>query len=153
MQLFVLLSIVFWLYTALQYRSSMSSNFLVFHTFGGISSRPTVFLFLIFLSTKSNSYCVNCPSLMFSWLLTISMIGSSLTFGGFPRKFSKCYFHRLIRFSWLATFSLALAVLFFQLTLFTVCHAILNCQSLIESLTFLADFGCILHMNFWNFCY
>ena len=29
----------------------MSSNSLVFHTFGGISSSPAAFLFLIFLST------------------------------------------------------------------------------------------------------
>ena len=37
---FVHLSIVFWLYTALQYQSSISSNSLVFHTFGSISSSP-----------------------------------------------------------------------------------------------------------------
>ena len=48
MQPFVQLSIMFWLYNALQYRSSMSSNFLVFHTLGSISSRPAAFLFLIF---------------------------------------------------------------------------------------------------------
>ena len=35
---FVHLSIVFWLYKVLQYRSSMSSEFLDFHTAGGISS-------------------------------------------------------------------------------------------------------------------
>ena len=36
MQLFVHLSIVLWLYMALRYWSSKSSNFLVFHTSGGI---------------------------------------------------------------------------------------------------------------------
>ena len=37
---FIHLSIGFWLYTVLQCRSSMSSNCLVFHTSGGISSSP-----------------------------------------------------------------------------------------------------------------
>ena len=50
---FIHLSIGFWLYTALQCRSSMSSNCLVFHTSGGISSSPAAFLFLIFLRTKA----------------------------------------------------------------------------------------------------
>ena len=63
MQAFVHLSIVFWLYMALHYRSSMSSNFLVFHTFMGISLRRAAFLFLIFLNTTSSSR-VNSPSLM-----------------------------------------------------------------------------------------
>ena len=52
---FIHLFIGFWLYTALQCRSSMSSNCLVFHTFGGISSSPVAFLFLIFLSTELSS--------------------------------------------------------------------------------------------------
>ena len=42
---FVHLSIVFWLYTALQCQSTMSSNSLVFHTYGGISSSLAAFLF------------------------------------------------------------------------------------------------------------
>ena len=133
MHLFVHLSIVFWLHTALHYRSSMSSNSLVFHTSGGISSSPSAFLFKIFLSTESSSFCVNCPSLMSSWLLIIFVIGLSVTLGGFPSKFSKCCFHRCIR-SWLADFSLALAVLFLLLTSFTVCHAILECISSTEFL-------------------
>ena len=62
MHLFVSLSIVFWLYTALHYRSGV----IEFHTSGGISSSPAVFLFLIFLSTESSSSGVNCPSLMSS---------------------------------------------------------------------------------------
>ena len=66
---FVHLSIGFWLYTALQCRSSMSSNCLVFHTSGGISSSPAAFLFLIFLRTESSSSCVNGPSLMSNCLL------------------------------------------------------------------------------------
>ena len=44
----------------------MSSNSLVFHTSGGISSSPAAFLFLIFLSTESSSSCVKCPSLMYN---------------------------------------------------------------------------------------
>ena len=64
MRPFVHLSIVFWLYTALQCQISKSSNSLVFHTSGGISSSPAAFLFFIFLCTESSSSCVNCPSLM-----------------------------------------------------------------------------------------
>ena len=131
---FIHLSIVFWLYTALQCWSSMSSNCLVFHTSGGISSSPAAFVFLIFLSTESSSSWVNGPSLMSSCLLIIFMIGSCVTFGGFPSKFSKCCFHSCIRSSWLVAFSLALAVLYLLLTLFTVCHAILDCLSSTESL-------------------
>ena len=52
-----------------------------------------VFLFLSFLSSKSSSFCVNSPSLIFYWLMIIFVIGSCVTFGGFPSKFLKC-FHR-----------------------------------------------------------
>ena len=139
MHLFVHLSIV--LYTALQCWSSMSLNSLVFHTSGGISSSPATFLFLIFLSTESSSSCINCPSLMSNCLLIILVIGSCVTFEGFLSKFSKCCFHSCIHSSWLVAFSSAFAVLFL-LTLFTVCHAILDClsstESLISSLSFRA---------------
>ena len=137
---FVHLSIVFWLYTALKYRSSMSSNSLVFHTSGSISSSSAAFLFLIFLSTESSSSCVNCPSLMPSWLSIIFVIGSCVSFEGFPSKFSKCCFHGCIRSSWLVAFILSFAVLFLLLTSFTVCHAILNCLSSTESLILLIWF-------------
>ena len=110
----------------------MSSNSLVFHTSGSISSSPAVFLFLIFLCTESSSSCVDCPSLMSSWLLII--------FGGFPSKFPKCCFHKCNRSSWLVAFSLAFAVLILLLTLFTVCHAILNCLSSDEFLILLIWF-------------
>ena len=93
---FIHLSIGFWLYTALQCRSSMSSNCLVFHTSGGISSSPAAFLFLIFLRTESSSSCVNGPSLMSNCLLIILVIGSCVIFGGFPSEFSKCCFHSFI---------------------------------------------------------
>ena len=99
---FVHLSIGFWLYTALQCRSSMSSNCLVFHTSGGISSSPAAFLFLIFLRTESSSSCVNGPSLMSNCLLIILVIGSGVIFGGFPSKFSKCCFHSFILSCWFA---------------------------------------------------
>ena len=39
-------------------------EFLGLPYFLGISSSPAAFLFKIFLSTESNSFCVNCPSLM-----------------------------------------------------------------------------------------
>ena len=133
---FVHLPVVFWLYMALLYWSSMSSNFLVFHT----SSSPAAFLFSIFPSITSSSSRVKCPCLISSWLLIIFAMYSSATFGGFPSKFSKCCFHRCIRFSLLAAFSLALAVFFLQLTSFTVCHAIQDSLSSTESLILLIWF-------------
>ena len=42
----------------------MSSNCLVFHTSGGISSSPAAFLFLIYLITESSSSRVNGPRLL-----------------------------------------------------------------------------------------
>ena len=118
----------------------MSSKCLVFHTSGGISSSPAAFLFSIFLSTESSSSRVNGPSC----LLIILMIGSYVTFGGFPSRFSKCCFHSFIRSCWFVAFSLDLAVLFLLLTSFIVCHAILDCLSSTESLISLSDFVCIL---------
>ena len=112
----------------------MSSNFPVFHTSGGISLSPATFLFLIFLSTKSSSYWVNGPRFMSNCLFIILVIGSWVTSRGFPSKFSKCCFHRCIQSCWLVAFSLALAVLFFLLTSFIICHAILDCLSSTESL-------------------
>ena len=93
-----------------------------------------------FICSKSSSSCVNYPSLMSSWLLIIFVIGSSVTFRGFPSKSSKCYFHRCIRSSWLAAFSLAFEVLFLLLTSFTVCYAILDCLSSTEPLILLIWF-------------
>ena len=107
----------------------MSSNCLVFHTSGGISSSPVAFLFLIFLSTDSSSSCVNSPCLMSNCLQIILVICSCLTFGGFSCKFSKCCFHSCIRSCWLVAFSLAFAVI-----CFTVCNAIPDCLSSTEFL-------------------
>ena len=112
----------------------MSSNCLVFHTSGGISSSPAAFLFLIFLRTESSSSCVNGPSLMSNCLLIILVIGSGVIFGGFPSKFSKCCFHSFILSCWFAALSFALAVFFLLLTSFIVCQAILDCLSSTESL-------------------
>ena len=153
------LSIVFWLYTALQCHGSMSSNCLVFHTSGSISSSSAAFLFLIFLNTKSSSSCVNCPSLMSHCLLVILLIGLCVTFRGFPSKFSICCFHSCIRSSWLVAFNLALEVLFLLLTSFTVCHGIRDClsstKSLILSIWFcmysVCSFRYILAYSFWVF--
>ena len=128
------LSIGFWLYTALQCRSSMSSNYLVFHTSGGISSSPAAFLFLIFLRTDSSSSWVNGPSLMSNCLLIILVIGWCVTFGGFPSRFSKCCYHSFILSCWFAAFNFALVVLFLLLALCIVCLAILDCLPFTESL-------------------
>ena len=121
----------------------MSSNCLVFHTSGGISSSPAAFLFLIFLRTESSSSCVNGPSLMSNCLLIILVIGSCVTFVGFPGRFSRCCFHSFILSCWFAAFSFALAVLFLLLASFIVCQAILDCLSSTESL--------ILSIWFWMY--
>ena len=112
----------------------MSLSCLVFHTSGGISSSPAAFPFLIFLRTESSSSLVNGPSLMSNCLLIILVIGSCVTFGGFPSRFSKCCFHSFILSCWFAAFNFALAVLFLLLTSFTVCQAILDCLSSTKSL-------------------
>ena len=77
---------------------------------------------------------------MSNWLLIIFMIGLCITFGGFLSKFSKCCFHRCIRSSWLVTFSLAFAVLFLLLILFTVWHVIPDCLYSTKSLILLIWF-------------
>ena len=105
----------------------MSLNCLVFHTSGGISSSLEAFLFLIFLRTKSSSSLVNGPSLMSNCLLIILVIGSFVTFVGFPSRFSKCCFYSFTLSCWFAAFNFALAVLFLLLTSFIVCQAILDC--------------------------
>ena len=110
------------------------ANCLVFHTSVGISSKPAAFLFLIFLSSKLSSSRVNGPSLMSNCFLIILVIGSCVTFGGFPSRFTKCCFHSFIRSCKLVAFSLALVVLFLQLSSFIVCYTILDCLSSAESL-------------------
>ena len=112
----------------------MSSNCLVFHTSGGISSSAAACLFLIFLSTESSYSRVSGPSLMSNCLLIILMIGSWVTSDRFPIRIWKCCFHCFIRSCWSVAFSLALAVLFLLLTSFIVCHPILDCPFSSESL-------------------
>ena len=112
----------------------MSSNCLVFHTSRGISSSTAAFLFLIFLSTESSSSWVNGPSLMSNYILIILLIGSCVTLGGFPSRFSKCCFHSFILSRWFVAFNLALAVLFLLLTSLIVCQTIQDCLSSTESL-------------------
>ena len=99
----------------------MSSNCLVFHTSGGISSSPAAFLFLIFLRTESSSSCVNGLSLMSNCLLIILVIGSCVIFGGFPSRFSKCCFHSFVCLQlsvllWLCLFFYSLRLLFARLS-------------------------------------
>ena len=96
-----------------------------------------LFYLLILLGTESNSSCINRPSLMSKFLRIIFVIALSVTYVGFPSKFSKCCFHRYIRSSWVGAFSWAFAVLFILLTLLTVCYAILDCLSSSESLILL----------------
>ena len=112
----------------------MSSNCLVFHTSGGISSSPAAFQVLILLRTEPSSSWVNGPSLMSNCLRIILVIGSCVTFSGFPRRFSKCCFHSFIHSCWFVAFSFALAVLFLLLTSFIACQAILDCLSSTGSL-------------------
>ena len=71
---------------------------------------------------------------MFNCLLIILVIGSCVTFGGFPSRFWKYCFHSFIRSCWFVAFSLALVVLFLLFTLFIICHAILDCISSTEFL-------------------
>ena len=61
----------------------MSSNCLVIHTSGGISSSPAAFLILIFHNTEAIFSCVNGSSLMSNCLLINLVTGSCITFGGF----------------------------------------------------------------------
>ena len=86
---------------------------------------------------------------MSNCLLIILVIGSCLTFGGFPSEFSKCCFYSCIRSSLLIAFSLAFAVLFLLLTSFTVCHTILDCLSSTESLILLIWFLYVFCLFFW----
>ena len=87
---------------------------------------------------------------MSNWLQIIFVIGSCVTFGGFPSKFSKCCFHKCIHSSWLVAFSLALGVRFLLLTSFTVCHAILDCLSSTKSLILLIWF-CMYSVCFFRY--
>ena len=48
--------------------------------------KPRFFSILIFLSTESSCSCINCPSLMSNCLLIILVIGSCVTFEGYPSK-------------------------------------------------------------------
>ena len=82
----------------------------------------------------SSSSCVNGFSLMSNCLLIIVVIGSCVTFGGFPCRFLKCCFHSFILSYWFVAFNLALVVLFLLLTSFIVCQAILDCLSSTVSL-------------------
>ena len=111
----------------------MSSNCLIFHTSRGISSSSAAFLFLIFLSTESSSSWVNGPSLMSNCLIIILVIGSCVTFRGFPSRFSKYCLHRFILSCWFVAFNIALAVLFLLLTSCIVCQALLDYLSSSES--------------------
>ena len=105
----------------------------------GVFHQALLLSYFNFFSTET-SYCVNCPSLISSWLLIIFEVVSCVTFGAFPSKFSKCCFHRCIRSSRLVAFSLSLAGLFLLLTSFTVCHAILDCLYSAGSLVLLIWF-------------
>ena len=77
---------------------------------------------------------MNGPSLMSNCLLIILVIGSCVTFGGCPSRFSKCCFHSFILSCWFVAFNFVLAVLFLLLTSFMVCQAIIDGQSSTESL-------------------
>ena len=89
-----------------------------------------------------SSSCVNCPSLISSWLLIINNFWDMFfrNLWRFPRKFSKYCFHRSIRSPWLVVFSLAPEVLFLLFTSFTVCNALVDCLSSTDALILLIWF-------------
>ena len=93
---FVHFSIVFWLFTAFHHQRSTSSNFLIFHTPSGISSRLAAFLLLIDFRNVSCPSLVKCSNLILSRLCMISSIGLSVTYGDSL----VCWFFLLV--GWLA---------------------------------------------------
>ena len=99
-------------------------------------SRPALQLsfFLIFLRTESSPSREIGLSLMSNCILILLVIGSCVTFDGFPSRFSKCCFHSFILSCWFVAFNFALAGLILLLTSFIVCQAILDCVSSTESL-------------------
>ena len=86
----------------------------------------------IFVSILLSSSSVNCPCKMSSWQLIIFAVGLSMTLRKFSSRFLKCSFHFYNLSSWLAAFSFALKVFFFQLTSHCVCHANCDCLSSTE---------------------
>ena len=104
------------------------------YLWGISSSSPAAYLFLIFLRTESCYSWENGLTLMSNCSLIILVIGSCVTFGGFPSKFSKCCNHSFIFSCWFAAFNFALSVLFLLHTSFIVCQAILYWLSSTESL-------------------
>ena len=102
--------------------------------FWGNLVQPCSFPIFNFSKNRVEFFLMNSPSLMSNCLLIILVIGSCVTFGGFPSRFSKCCYHSFILSCWFAAFSFALTVLFLLLTSFIVCLAILDCLSSTESL-------------------
>ena len=110
----------------------MSSNCLVFHTSGGISSSSAVFLFLVFLRNDSSSSWLNSPSLMSNCSLIILVIGSCVTFVGFLADF-EMLFPQFYSFLLVCSFQFCFGCALL-LNWFIVCQAILDCLSSTESL-------------------
>ena len=136
-KLFVHPSIVFRLYTALKYRSSRSSNFLVFYTSVGILSKPVAFLFLTSISHTFSCSCVKCSRLMSNWLFNNFWHWFICNFGGFPVHILEMLFSHVYSFFLDASFILPLGVLFSLNASSTLWHAIRNCLSSIEALSLL----------------
>ena len=87
---------------------------------------------------------------MSNCLQIIRVIGSCVTFGGFPCRFSKYCFHSFILSCWFAAFNFALVVVFLLLTSFIVCQAILDCLSSTESLI-LSIWFCMYSVSFFRY--
>ena len=86
------------LYTLLHNRRSMFSNFFVFHTSGSNFIESGCFSASdFFFRTVSNSFSVNCPCLMSTWLLIISSASLPAVL--------KCSLHFWSLPSWLVAFS------------------------------------------------
>ena len=75
----------------------------------------------------SSAFFVDCPSLVYSWPLVISLVGLSVISGGFPKRFLKCSFHFCSILSRLVAFNFGVNVFFLPLTSFFVCHGNRDC--------------------------
>ena len=110
----------------------MSTDFFVFHTSGGISTRLAVLLRLTFSVQRQVLllWCLLGYQQFFDRFISGSYVWVS-------NRFLKCSFHFWSLSSRLVGFSFALAVLFLPLTLFYVCHANHDCLSSTEFLILL----------------
>ena len=82
---------------------------------------------VMFFLRKLSKFDVKLAIEIYEWCLAVIS-------EGFPSEFLKCSFHFWSLSSWQAALSFALEVLFFPLSLFTLCDVIRDCLSFIEFL-------------------